>query len=113
MISKERKFLKLVDLYTQVIESGSTWGVQNDEDIIINTQAGKRRNHRWNRFNKYISRHSAHLDTLNKGTDVLSELGNYLGSDEFAAELSEVDLAYPIVRTGNPIKEPDKGMFYW
>lgn len=113
MLSEERKFLKLVDLYTQVVESGSTWGVQNDEDVVINTQAEKRRNHRWNRFYKYTSRHSAHLDTLNKGTDVLSKLGNYLGSDEFAVELSEVDLAYPIVRTGNPIRKPNTRRIYW
>lgn len=113
MVSKERKFLKLVDLYIQVVESGSTWGVQNDEDIIINTQAGKRRNHRWNRFDKYTSRHSAHLETLNKSVDILGQMADCSSSDEFAVELSEVNLTYPTVRTGSPLRKPDKGMFYW
>ena len=43
MLSEERKFLKLVDLYTQVMESGSTWGIQSDDDLALAKEALKHR----------------------------------------------------------------------
>lgn len=36
MLTKERKFQKTLDLYTQVIESGSTWGMTTYEDVLQN-----------------------------------------------------------------------------
>lgn len=113
MLSKERKFLKLVDLYTQVVESGSTWGVQNDEDAVINTYAGRRRGHRWNCSDKYTFRHSAHTETLNKSVDLLGQTVDCSSSDEFVVELSEVNLTYPTVRTGTPIRKPNIRRVYW
>lgn len=113
MVSEERKFLKLVDLYTQVVESGSTWGVQNDEDIIINTQAGRRRGHRWNWSDKYTFRHSAHTENLNKRVDYIGQMADCSSSDEFAVDLSEVNLTYPTVRTGTPIRKPTVRRVYW
>lgn len=113
MLSEERKFLKLVDLYTQVVESGSTWGVQTDEDIALTQLATRRRGHRWNWSDKYTFRHSAHTETLNKSVDLLGQIADCSSSDEFAVELSEVNLAYPTVRTGTPIRKPNTRRVYW
>ena len=74
MLSEERKFLKLVDLYTQVVESGSTWGVQTDEDVALTQLATRRRGHRWNWADKYTFRHSAHLDNQKKTVDILGKI---------------------------------------
>lgn len=108
MISEERKFLKLVDLYTQVFESGSTWGVQNDEDVVINTYAGRRRGHRTNVTDKYIFRQSAHLNVPQKDKDFLTRITDGVRSDEFTEVVLELNQDYPYVRTGFPIRKPQK-----
>lgn len=108
MISEERKFLKLVDLYTQVFESGSTWGVQNDEDVVINTYAGRRRGHRTNVNDKYTFRQSAHLNVPQKDKDFLTQSMGGIMSDDFIEVALELNQNYPYVRTGSPIREPQK-----
>ena len=34
MLTKEAKFQKVLNLYTKVIESGSTWGMTTYDDVI-------------------------------------------------------------------------------
>lgn len=36
MLTKEAKFQKVLNLYTKVIESGSTWGMTTYDDVIQN-----------------------------------------------------------------------------
>ena len=62
MVSKERKFLKMVDLYTQVVESGLTWGFSDYEELaehkrltgLFATQISRQND-------KYEQRHTADL----------------------------------------------------
>ena len=108
MISEERRFLKLVDLYTQVVESGSTWGVQNDEDVVITTYARRRRGHRTNFTDKYTFRQSAHLSAPQKDKDFLTRITDGAKSDEFTEVVLELNQDYLYVRTGSPIRKPQK-----
>lgn len=108
MLSEERKFLKLVDLYTQVVDSGLIWGAQIDEDLIIVKQAMKRRGHRTNVKDKYTIRHSAHLNVPQKDKDFLTRSTDSVMSDEFTEVVLELSQEYPYVRTGSPIRKPQK-----
>lgn len=108
MLSEERKFLKLVDLYTQVVESGSTWGAQTDADLIVVKQAMRRRGHRTNVTDKYTFRQSAHLTVPQKDKDFLTRITDGVRSDEFAEVVLELNQDYLYVRTGSPIREPQK-----
>lgn len=67
MVSKERKFLKMVDLYTQVVESGLTWGFSDYEELaehkrltgLFATQISRQND-------KYEQRHTADLKAQSK-----------------------------------------------
>lgn len=110
MISEERKFLKLLDLYTQVVESGSTWGVQSDEDVAMMIQATKRRFVVHDPEAKYTVRQTACLPETMKRTNYLNRV---VGSSCFMYDTLDVQDSYPNVRTGTPIRKPNRRRVYW
>lgn len=110
MLSKERKFLKVLDLYTQVVESGSTWGVQNDEDIAMMIQATKRRFVVHDPEAKYTVRQTACLPENTKRTTYVNRI---MGNSCSMYDTLEVQDNYPNVRTGTSIRKPNRRMTYW
>lgn len=106
MLSEERKFLKLVDLYTQVVESGLTWGFTDYEEVaehkrltgLFATQISRQND-------KYEERHTADLKAQSK------EFGYVQPNNRvpiFNNEIVDLDDTYKYVRTGTPIREPQK-----
>ena len=106
MLSEERKFLKLVDLYTQVVESGLTWGFTDYEEVaehkrltgLFATQISRQND-------KYEERHTADLKAQSK------EFGYVQPSNRvpiFNNGIVDLDDTYKYVRTGTPIREPQK-----
>ena len=111
MVSKERKFLKMVDLYTQVVESGLTWGFSDYEELaehkrltgLFATQISRQND-------KYEQRHTADLKAQSK------EFGYVQPSNVvpiFNDEVVDLDNTYKYVRTGTPIREPNRRRSYW
>ena len=106
MLSEERKFLKLVDLYTQVVESGLTWGFTDYEEVaehkrltgLFATQISRQ-------TDKYEERHTADLKAQSR------EFGYVQPNNRvpiFNNEIVDLDNTYKYVRTGTPIREPQK-----
>lgn len=110
MVSKERKFLKMVDLYTQVVESGLTWGFSDYEELaehkrltgLFATQISRQND-------KYEQRHTADLKAQS------TEFGYVQPSNGvpiFNDEVVDLDNTYKYVRTGTPIREPNRRRSY-
>lgn len=104
MVSKERKFLKMVDLYTQVVESGLTWGFTNYEEVaehkrltgLFATQISRQND-------KYEQRHTADLKAQSKEFGYVQPSN---GVPIFNNEVVDLDNTYKYVRTGSTIRTP-------
>ena len=111
MVSKERKFLKMVDLYTQVVESGLTWGFSDYEEVaehkrltgLFATQISRQND-------KYEQRHTADLKAQSKEFGYVQPSN---GVPIFNDEVVDLDNNYKYVRTGTPIREPNRRRSYW
>lgn len=111
MVSKERKFLKMVDLYTQVVESGLTWGFSDYEEVaehkrltgLFATQISRQND-------KYEQRHTADLQAQSKEFGYVQPSN---GVPIFNDEVVDLDNTYKYVRTGTPIREPNRRRSYW
>ena len=111
MVSKERKFLKMADLYTQVVESGLTWGFSDYEEVaehkrltgLFATQISRQND-------KYEQRHTADLKAQSKEFGYVQPSN---GVPIFNDEVVDLDNTYKYVRTGTPIREPNRRRSYW
>lgn len=111
MVSNERKFLKMVDLYTQVVESGLTWGFTDYEEVaehkrltgLFATQISRQND-------KYEQRHTADLKAQSKEFGYVQPSN---GVPIFNDEVVDLDNTYKYVRTGTPIREPNRRRSYW
>lgn len=111
MVSKERKFLKMVDLYTQVVESGLTWGFSDYEEVaehkrltgLFATQISRQND-------KYEQRHTADLKAQSKEFGYIQPSN---GVPIFNDEVVDLDNTYKYVRTGTPIRELNRRRSYW
>ena len=111
MVSKERKFLKMVALYTQVVESGLTWGFSDYEEVaehkrltgLFATQISRQND-------KYEQRHTADLKAQSKEFGYVQPSN---GVPIFNDEVVDLDNTYKYVRTGTPIREPNRRRSYW
>ena len=111
MLSEERKFLKMVDLYTQVVESGLTWGFTDYEEVaehkrltgLFATQISRQND-------KYEQRHTADLKAQSKEFGYVQPSN---GVPIFNDEVVDLDNTYKYVRTGTPIREPNRRRSYW
>ena len=111
MLSEERKFLKMVDLYTQVVESGLTWGFTDYEEVaehkrltgLFATQISRQND-------KYEERHTADLKAQSKEFGYVQPSN---GVPIFDNVIVDLDNTYKYVRTGTPIREPKKRRTYW
>lgn len=111
MVSKEGKFLKMVDLYTQVVESGLTWGFSDYEEVaehkrltgLFATQISRQND-------KYEQRHTADLKAQSKEFGYIQPSN---GVPIFNDEVVDLDNTYKYVRTGTPIREPNRRRSYW
>ena len=111
MVSKERKFLKMVDLYTQVVESGLTWGFSDYEELaehkrltgLFATQISRQND-------KYEQRNTADLKAQSKEFGYVQPSN---GVPIFNDEVVDLDNTYKYVRTGTPIREPNRRRSYW
>ena len=111
MVSKERKFLKMVDLYTQVVKSGLTWGFSDYEELaehkrltgLFATQISRQND-------KYEQRHTADLKAQSKEFGYVQPSN---GVPIFNDEVVDLDNTYKYVRTGTPIREPNRRRSYW
>ena len=111
MVSKERKFIKMVDLYTQVVESGLTWGFTDYEEVaehkrltgLFATQISRQND-------KYEQRHTADLKAQSKEFGYVQPSN---GVPIFNDEVVDLDNTYKYVRTGTPIREPNRRRSYW
>lgn len=110
MVSKERKFLKMVDLYTQVVESGLTWGFSDYEEVaehkrltgLFATQISRQND-------KYEQRHTADLKAQSKEFGYVQPSN---GVPIFNDEVVDLDNTYKYVRTSTPIREPNRRRSY-
>ena len=111
MVSKERKFLKMVDLYTQVVESGLTWGFSDYEEVaehkrltgLFATQISRQND-------KYEQRHTADLKAQSKEFGYVQPSN---GVPIFNDEVVDLDNTYKNVRTGTKNREPNRRRSYW
>ena len=111
MVLKERKFLKMVDLYTQVVESVLTWGFSDYEELaehkrltgLFATQISRQND-------KYEQRHTADLKAQSKEFGYVQPSN---GVPIFNDEVVDLDNTYKYVRTGTPIREPNRRRSYW
>ena len=111
MVSKERKFLKMVDLYTQVVESGLTWGFSDYEELAEHKRLTGLFATRISRQNdKYEQRHTADLKAQSKEFGYVQPSN---GVPIFNDEVVDLDNTYKYVRTGTPIREPNRRRSYW
>lgn len=110
MLSEERKFLKLVELYNQVVESGSTWGIQSDDDLALAKEALKHRRIYIDPNEKYVVRQTACMKDSPKQTNYLNRVR---GITHSVSDSIDVQDTYPNVRAGTPIREPNRRRSYW
>lgn len=111
MVSKERKFLKMVDLYTQVVESGLTWGFSDYEEVAEHKRLTGLFAIQISRQNdKYEQRHTADLKAQSKEFGYVQPSN---GVPIFNDEVVDLDNTYKYVRTGTPIREPNRRRSYW
>lgn len=111
MVSKERKFLKTVDLYSMVVDAGLTWGFTDNEDVIHHTRlTGLFATRISRQTDKYEKRHTADLKAQSK------EFGYVQPSNRvpiFNNEIVDLNDTYKYVRTGTPIRKPNTRRGYW
>lgn len=111
MVSKERKFLKTVDLYSMVVDVGLTWGFTDYEEVaehkrligLFATQISRQND-------KYEQRHTADLKAQSKEFGYVQPSN---GVPIFNDEVVDLDNTYKYVRTGTPIREPNRRRSYW
>lgn len=111
MVSKERKFLKTVDLYSKVVDAGLTWGFSDYEEVaehkrltgLFATQISRQND-------KYEQRHTADLKAQSKEFGYVQPSN---GVPIFNDEVVDLDNTYKYVRTGTPIREPNRRRRYW
>lgn len=101
----------MVDLYTQVVESGLTWGFSDYEEVaehkrltgLFTTQISRQND-------KYEQRHTADLKAQSKEFGYVQPSN---GVPIFNDEVVDLDNTYKYVRTGTPIREPNRRRSYW
>lgn len=101
----------MVDLYTQVVESGLTWGFSDYEEVaehkrltgLFATQISRQND-------KYEQRHTADLKAQSKEFGYVQPSN---GVPIFNDEVVDLDNTYKHVRTGTPIREPNRRRSYW
>ena len=101
----------MVDLYTQVVESGLTWGFSDYEEVaehkrltgLFATQISRQND-------KYEQRHTADLKAQSKEFGYAQPSN---GVPIFNDEVVDLDNTYKYVRTGTPIREPNRRRSYW
>lgn len=111
MVSKERKFLKTVDLYSMVVDAGLTWGFTDYEEVaehkrltgLFATQISRQND-------KYEQRHTADLKAQSKEFGYVQPSN---GVPIFNDEVVDLDNTYKYVRIGTPIREPNRRRSYW
>jgi hypothetical protein len=111
MLSEERKFLKTVDLYSKVVDAGLTWGFTDYEEVaehkrltgLFATQISRQND-------KYEQRHTADLKAQSKEFGYVQPSN---GVPIFDNVIVDLDNAYKYVRTGTPIREPNRRRSYW
>lgn len=107
MVSKERKFLKTVDLYSKVVDAGLTWGFTDYEEVaehkrltgLFATQISRQND-------KYEQRHTADLKAQSKEFGYVQPSN---GVPIFDNVIVDLDNIYKYVRTGSTIRTPWKG----
>lgn len=111
MISKERKFLKIVDLYSKVVDAGLTWGFTDYDEVVEHTRlTGLFATRISRQTDKYEQRHTVDLKAQSKEFGYVQPGNSVPIFDDVIVDL---DNTYKYVRTGSPIREPDEGVFYW
>lgn len=111
MLSEERKFLKTVDLYSKVVDAGLTWGFSDYEEVaehkrltgLFATQISRQND-------KYEQRHTADLTAQSKEFGYVQPSN---GVPIFDNVIVDLDNIYKYVRTGTPIREPNRRRSYW
>lgn len=111
MVSKERKFLKTVDLYSKVVDAGLTWGFTDYEEVaehkrltgLFATQISRQND-------KYEQRHTADLKAQSKEFGYVQPSN---GVPIFDNVIVDLDNVYKYVRTGTPIREANRRRSYW
>lgn len=111
MVSKERKFLKTVELYSMVVDAGLTWGFTDYEEVaehkrltgLFATQISRQND-------KYEERHTADLKAQSKEFGYVQPSN---GVPIFDNVIVDLDNTYKYVRTGTPIREPNRRRSYW
>lgn len=101
----------MVDLYTQVVESGLTWGFTDYEEVaehkrltgLFATQISRQND-------KYEERHTADLKAQSKEFGYVQPSN---GVPIFDNVIVDLDNTYKYVRTGTPIREPNRRRSYW
>ena len=107
MVSKERKFLKTVDLYSMVVDAGLTWGFTDYEEVaehkrltgLFATQISRQND-------KYEERHTADLKAQSKEFGYVQPSN---GVPIFDDVIVDLDNTYKYVKTGSTIRTPWKG----
>ena len=97
----------MVDLYTQVVESGLTWGFSDYDEVaehkrltgLFATQISRQ-------TDKYEERHTADLKAQSKEFGYVQPSN---GLPIFNDEVVDLDNTYKYVRTGSTIRTPWKG----
>lgn len=107
MVSKERKFLKTVDLYSRVVDAGLTWGFSDYEEVAEHKRLTGLFATRISRQNdKYEERHTADLKAQSKEFGYVQPSN---GVHIFDDVIVDLDNTYKYVKTGSTIRTPWKG----
>ena len=107
MVSKERKFLKTVDLYSKVVDAGLTWGFTDYEEVAEHKRLTGLFATRISRQNdKYEERHTADLKAQSKEFGYVQPSN---GVPIFDNVIVDLDNTYKYVKTGSTIRTPWKG----
>ncbi len=107
MVSKERKFLKTVELYSMVVDAGLTWGFTDYEEVaehkrltgLFATQISRQND-------KYEQRHTADLKAQSREFGYVQPSN---GVPIFDNVIVDLDNTYKYVKTGSTIRTPWKG----
>lgn len=106
MLSKERKFQKMLDLYTQVIESGSTWGITSYEDVLRNKRLSSMTESKGTPDDKYIQRQN--VSTANQNHDYHYSRNKLSGINQANVAPIDFDDSYTNVKSGSKPKNEIK-----
>ena len=107
MVSKERKFLKTVDLYSKVVDAGLTWGFTEYEEVAEHKLLTGLFATRISRQNdKYEERHTVDLKAQSKEFGYVQPSN---GVPIFDNVIVDLDNTYKYVKTGSTIRTPWRG----